>query len=201
MDHHYYQAWIHGKKTVQEFCDDYEGNAANADNSKYEVWFGEWALATDTCAHWLGGFNDGNNSPEWECRWVDCPRSYLPDGIAVDFDRDAPILGPFGSGWKDWFAIHKGKCSTDSTYFNETQVRDIAKCALASYDKHLNGTFLWTAHNEIEEKWDYIKAWDLMWINKTEVPESQQLHYDDIIAKDVKKKKTYTLPVDEEFIQ
>ncbi len=24
------------------------------------VWMGEWALATDSCAHWLGGFNDGN---------------------------------------------------------------------------------------------------------------------------------------------
>lgn len=26
---------------------------------------------------------------------------------------------------------------------------------------------MWTAHNEIEEKWDYVKAWDLGWINKT----------------------------------
>jgi hypothetical protein len=53
--------------TVKQFCDDYESNAANAENSKYEVWFGEWALATDVCAHWLGGFNDANTDPQFEC--------------------------------------------------------------------------------------------------------------------------------------
>jgi hypothetical protein len=28
---------------------------------------------------------------------------------------------------------------------------------------------LWTAHNEIEAKWDYVRAWDLAWINTTAV--------------------------------
>ena len=31
----------------------------SANKTKYEVWHGEWSLATDSCAHWLGGFNDG----------------------------------------------------------------------------------------------------------------------------------------------
>jgi hypothetical protein len=26
----------------------------------FEVWLGEWSLATDVCAFWLGGFNDAN---------------------------------------------------------------------------------------------------------------------------------------------
>lgn len=73
MDHHYYQAWNHDMNTTQQFCDDYERNAANAANMKYPVWFGEWALATDVCAHWLGGFNDGNTDPQFTCKWVDCP--------------------------------------------------------------------------------------------------------------------------------
>ena len=63
MDHHYYQAWNQGMNTVQQFCDDYESNSANAETFKYDVWFGEWSLATDVCAHWLGGLNDGNTDP------------------------------------------------------------------------------------------------------------------------------------------
>ena len=39
---------------------------------------GEWSLATDTCAHWLGGFNDRqNNRDEMKCKQVVCPESYL----------------------------------------------------------------------------------------------------------------------------
>lgn len=60
MDHHYYQAWNRDMNTVEQFCQDYERNALFATQFKYEVWFGEWSLATDVCAHWLGGFNDGN---------------------------------------------------------------------------------------------------------------------------------------------
>jgi len=44
-------------------------------------------------------------------------------------------------------------------------VKTIARCALKSFDRHVDGTFLWTAHNEIEEKWDYVKAWDNEWIS------------------------------------
>jgi len=29
---------------------------------------------------------------------VECPYSYLPDDVAVDFDRTADVLGPFGTG-------------------------------------------------------------------------------------------------------
>lgn len=105
MDHHYYQAWFSGVTTKEAFCDEYEKENKIADDIKYEVWIGEWSLATDVCAHWLGGFNDGNTDPQFDCQWVDCPRSYLPDGIAVDFDRDADMLGPFGTGNSDYYTI------------------------------------------------------------------------------------------------
>lgn len=85
--------------TAQEFCDDYEKNAQTADKVKYEVWIGEWSLATDVCAHWLGGFNDGNTDPQFKCHMADCPESYLPASAAVDFDRtSSDYLGPFGTG-------------------------------------------------------------------------------------------------------
>ena len=38
---------------------------------------------------------------------------------------------------------------------------------------------MWTAKNEINSKWNYVKAWDMMWINKTEVAVEQQLSYPD----------------------
>ena len=59
MDTHYSQAWKRGLWATGDVCEDYERMAAKADNSKYEVWLGEWSLATDPCAQWLGGFNDG----------------------------------------------------------------------------------------------------------------------------------------------
>lgn len=61
-----------------------------------EVWFGEWALAVDNCAHWLQGFNDAGSKPQFGCRQVECPKSYLPAPFNVDFDRTADTHGPYG---------------------------------------------------------------------------------------------------------
>ena len=160
-------------KTAQDACDEYETRISyQADPLKYPVWIGEWALATDVCAHWLGGFNDANTHPQYQCHVRDCPTSYLPAPFAVDFDRTADVLGPTGPAeFADSPAalIRQGKCGDDSLYFNYTDVQKIAKCALDTFDRHVNATFLWTARNEIEAKWDYVKAWDLGWINKTAV--------------------------------
>lgn len=80
MDHHFYQAWYgrnddgcpkggytdaFGSSTVGAtcldfYCADYTNANQDLTNIKYDVWIGEWSLATDTCALWLGGFNDGN---------------------------------------------------------------------------------------------------------------------------------------------
>lgn len=50
----------------QDACDEYETTiSAIADTLKYPVWLGEWALATDVCAHWLGGFNDANTLEQY----------------------------------------------------------------------------------------------------------------------------------------
>ena len=91
----------------------------------------------------------------------------------VDFDRSAEILGPFGDpAMRNSSCIQKGKCSSDSLFFSGEQVGQIAKCAMDTFDRHVNATFFWTAHNELEPRWSYVKAWDFGWINKTEVPSS-----------------------------
>ena len=60
-----------------------------AEKIKYPVWVGEWALGTDACAFWLDGFNDSKTPRTDECMWVECPKTYLPDDVAVDMDRTA----------------------------------------------------------------------------------------------------------------
>ena len=66
LDHHYYQAWYGTDvNTTAGFCQAYKDEAAKCDSFKMDVWFGEWSLATDVCAHWLGGFNDGNTEPQY----------------------------------------------------------------------------------------------------------------------------------------
>ena len=65
LDHHYYTAWNQQMTDKGKYCDDYGANTNAAKSIKYDVWFGEWALATDVCAHWLGGFNDGNTNPQF----------------------------------------------------------------------------------------------------------------------------------------
>ena len=63
---------------------------------KYEVWHGEWSLATDTCAHWLGGFNDGKGNFGQTCVQLECPPSYMNSSFSTDIStsKDGPH-GPF----------------------------------------------------------------------------------------------------------
>jgi len=58
-------------------------------------------------------------------------------------------------------------CSTDSQYFSHKQVQQLATCILDTYDQNADATFFWTSRNEIEAKWDYVRAYDLGWLNRT----------------------------------
>lgn len=61
MDTHQYFAWWSAQTEIQGYCNGYqELFEENAPSIKYEIWVGEWSLATDVCAMWLGGFNDSN---------------------------------------------------------------------------------------------------------------------------------------------
>ena len=67
MDTHQYFAWGGQHGDIGSYCDEYNGTLSNADSIKYDVWVGEWSLATDVCALWLGGFNDANTDASREC--------------------------------------------------------------------------------------------------------------------------------------
>ena len=66
-----------------------------------EVWMGEWAFATDNCAHWLVGFNDLPAPRQAECAQVECPTAYYkcPEGASdtdCQVDEEIDSNGPFG---------------------------------------------------------------------------------------------------------
>ena len=97
-----------------------------------------------------------------------------------DFNRTKDILGPFGNAeFVEQANIHNGMCTSDSTFFSGAQIQTIARCALDTFDRHLAVQMIWTAHNEIEAKWDYVSAWDLGWINHTAVPANWSLNFND----------------------
>lgn len=168
MDTHQYQAWW-GANPLSGYCWGYYDMLGQASLIKYPVWVGEWSLATDVCALWLGGFNDANNPEAFECSYVPCPAPYMPEETAVDLDRSAAINGPFGTALRDGFDqafIRNGMCATDSTFFSDVDVAIIGGCALRAFDDMVEGHFLWTFRNELEDKWSYVNAYDKGWLNR-----------------------------------
>jgi len=68
-------------------------------------------------------------------------------------------------------------CWTDSSHFNHTQMKEISSCVMNTIHNHYNSSFMWTARNEIEEKWSYKRAYDIGWLNLTAVDEAPILDY------------------------
>ena len=167
LDTHQYLAWSEPHDTINEYCDAY-GATFGADsmkNIKYPIWVGEWSLATDVCALWLGGFNDadGDVSPQFQCQSTDCPRSYMPAPYGTDFDRSAPELGPYGES--DIFIIRYGQCLFDSDYFDDSAIKTLGDCTSYILNDSVDGQFLWNFRNELEPRWSYLEAYDNGWLN------------------------------------
>jgi len=132
LDNHYYRAWNWDNDDVDTVCAAYKEHLEMIAGHKYEVWVGEWSLATDDCAFWLGNFNDGGSPGN--CQWVDCPKPYLSGHLAVDLDRDAYMQGPFGT---DPDVAMYGKCPIDSAKFSNEEVAQIGKCIYENFDANV----------------------------------------------------------------
>jgi len=165
MDTHQYLAWWGAQENVGQYCDGYGPMMDNAKNFKYPVWVGEWSLATDVCALWLGGFNDNNTPYAYECDWVECPYTYLDDQTGTDFDRTAPMLGPYGSNTLS--TVQYGMCPKDSTFYDDADVMTLGQCLMYIFNDTVAGHFLWTARNELEDRWNYVTSYDKGWIKNT----------------------------------
>lgn len=162
MDTHLYMFFWPRLLTVHEYSEAYKLIMTQASRVKYPVWVGEWALATDPCAMWLEGFNDSKSKRWFECEWVECPYSYLPDEFAVDFDRTAERLGPFGTG--DLSTPKQGTCPRDSAHFHGDQISKLGEDYMLTFNEHVHGQFMWTFRNELEPRWNYITAYDNGWL-------------------------------------
>ena len=175
MDTHRYFAWGGQHGDIGTYCDEYGRDIASLQEIKYDVWVGEWSLATDVCATWLGGFNDANTDATRTCQRVDCPYSYLATE-GVDFDRTAESLGPYGANGaaltSDHAVIKSGKCAIDSDYYDDDQVMRLGQCSLDIFNGNVAGHFMWTLRNELEPRWEYLASYKKGWIkNKTETVE------------------------------
>jgi len=165
MDTHQYFAWWSAQDDIGDYCDGYgEMFYDTAPQIKYDIWVGEWSLATDVCAHWLGGFNDSNTAYQYECQKIECPYSYLPAEYAVDFDRQAPTNGPYGTSARS--TIEYGECYNDSQHFSSKDVGRLGQCSYDIFNGTVEGQFLWCMRNEIESKWSYVQAYDEGWLPK-----------------------------------
>jgi hypothetical protein len=134
LDTHFYTAWYGANKNIGSYCDAYGNGMKTAQKIKYDVMVGEWSLATDTCAMWLGGLNDANSTYVFECESVPCPTSYLPEPYNVDFDRTADDLGPYGSSAQ---TVSYGMCSSDSSFFSDADVTTLGYCVYAAFNDNI----------------------------------------------------------------
>ena len=46
----------------------------------------------------------------------------------------------------------------------------LGQCATYVMDDLVQGMFMWTFRNELEDKWNYITAYDNEWIKRTTFP-------------------------------
>jgi len=169
LDTHKYLAWNAALSTIGSYCDTYGSTMFNADiqNIKYPIWVGEWSLATDVCAMWLGGFNDANSPAQFPCQKVQCPYTYMKH-YGTDFNRNDPNpLGPFAIDGEsnDYSTITQGMCLTDSSTFSDDDVKTLGDCTSSILDQTVSGQFLWNFRNELEPRWSYIEAYDNGWLN------------------------------------
>jgi len=139
IDNHHYQAWT-TLKTTKGFCDDYTAAFKDVETD-YEVWIGEWSLATDTCAQWLEGLNDGKTTKRFTCKAVTCPpaNNYLQDPrVVADFDRAAAASPPFGAEPFATYGITKGSCWTGSDDLSSQDIGMIGACAVEAFDQYVD---------------------------------------------------------------
>lgn len=189
MDHHAYMAfWDYEETNIlppEYYCSVYANDnkfISEGIKDKMEVWMGEWAFATDNCAHWLVGFNDQTAPRQGQCVQVDCPELYFPcpDGASDTDCKVDPTIeknGPFGinKGNNDQTLIENGKCWTDSMdLMSQDEYTQLADCTVSFIDRNFDASFMWTAHNQINTKWDYIKAYDLGWFTELDAVKNAQ---------------------------
>lgn len=75
--------------------------------------------------------------------------------------------------------MHYGNCSDDSELLDSDNIGELAQCVTQSINQYYNSSFFWTARNEFEARWSYVRSWDNAWINttaiQTQIPETNNI--------------------------
>ena len=54
-------------------------------------------------------------------------------------------------------------------YYNSTDMAYLGHCVMTAFKEHINGSFFASVHNEMHDRWDYLRAYRLGWLNTTVV--------------------------------
>jgi len=56
-------------------------------------------------------------------------------------------------------------CPRDATkYSTDKHLTKLGQDYLNTFNKHVHGHFFWNFRNELEPRWDYLKAYDAGWL-------------------------------------
>ena len=91
--------------------------------------------------------------------------------MAVDFDRQAYRLGPYGT---NPLTPVYGKCTIDSARFSNDEVAEMGKCIYEAFDANIAAQTMWTFHNELEPRWSYLEAYKQGLIPSTKLESKEE---------------------------
>jgi hypothetical protein len=176
IDVHLYQAWSAAADAAsyQEFACMDGLRVREMEAAGVPVVVGEWSLATDSCAMWLGGFQDnGPGNPRVTCDLVRCPAPYMgPEQPNAPPDPSLGPQDPFGSGGSSY--VDHGMCPVDRAFDRDDEVMQaLAYSKLSSYDRGSHGQFFWNFRTEFEPRWDFQEAVRRRWLPREWTAETQ----------------------------
>ena len=167
VDVHLYQAWSPpaDAASYQDFACLDGLRVHDMEAAGVPVVVGEWSLATDSCAMWLGGFQDnGPGNPRVTCDTVRCPAPYMgPEQPNAPPDPSLGPQDPFGSGGASY--VDHGMYPVDRAFDRDDEaLQTLAYSKLASYDRGSHGQFFWNFRTELEPRWDFQEAVRRRWL-------------------------------------
>ena len=69
-------------------------------------------------------------------------------------------------------------CAIDSEHFSEDQVLQLGQCLLDTFNENVEGHFMWTVRNQLEDRWSYVTAYDKGWVKNKPSNSTESIELD-----------------------